>query len=126
MKNKLTDRQKAERYVSKLSPFKKQIGTAILAGFEAQEVAKKLSKENKKPLRTYKAYATMVENGLRKFSVIPARVTKNVTPEPTAENVEFKYNTTTKEISLNELNRQLKKTGFRLSLSLQPLTKKAK
>lgn len=58
----------------------------------------------------------MVENGLSKFSLKTELPAKVVQAESTVE----------KEISLSELNRQLKKSGFRLSLSLQSLKNKVK
>lgn len=57
----------AEDYVNSLSPFKKEIGLAILAGETPNEVAIRFSTERGKPLRTYKSYAKMVENGLNKY-----------------------------------------------------------
>lgn len=61
-----TNRQKAESYVSKLSPLKLQLGLAILGGSMPHKAAEKLAKRNKQSISTYKAYATMVANGIDK------------------------------------------------------------
>lgn len=66
VKNTITSNNKiAEDYVNSLSPFKKEIGQAILAGEAPNDVAVRFSVERKKPLKTYQAYATMVKNGLK-------------------------------------------------------------
>ena len=59
-----SNRKLAEEYVDSLSPFKKEIGLAILSGITPAEVAIKFSTERNKPLKTYQAYVTMVTNGL--------------------------------------------------------------
>ncbi len=65
---KESNRQKAETYVSMLSPFKKTIGLTILSGVEPHNVAKLLAKKNKKPVATYQAFVTMVVNGLNEIT----------------------------------------------------------
>lgn len=67
MKNQ-TNRSKAEAFVAELSPVKKQLGLAILDGHTPEQAAKIVSKKNKQPLTTYKAYATMVFNDLDKVT----------------------------------------------------------
>ena len=66
MSKEITNRQKAGNYVLTLSPLKFQIGANILNGLTPEQAAVKLAKQNKQPLRTYKAYATMVAEGINK------------------------------------------------------------
>jgi protein gp37 len=61
----------AEEYVNSLSPFKKELGIAILSGLTPAEAAIKFSQERNMPLKTYRAYATMVENGLKIIKTAP-------------------------------------------------------
>lgn len=58
----------SKEYLDSLTPIKKELGVLINTGLSPYEAAAKLSKENNKTFKTYKAFATMVMGGSETFN----------------------------------------------------------
>lgn len=123
-----TAEQKAQSYVSKLSPFKKKVGLLILSGMTPYDAAAKLSKESGNPVATYKSYATMVQDGLDKIfktkTEKPKSTSKKIitvtNPKAKKETVKEKAEISSTS-ALSEFLTLAKNSGFSLEITLKPI-----
>jgi hypothetical protein len=104
--------KKVERYVSKLSPVKRNIGESLLAGTSPKVIVNRMSK-GRKTTANAQAYVTMVMNGIEK--IIGSKQAKPVVyANRKRMAVKAPAKQQPKTVSLNTINKALKKSGLQL------------